>query len=136
MGEAFTNAAETVRASSSMVHPHFTRPRDASLQAVMRTARHSSAALLLVGTAIAAILAAFALNSLFQPSLPPSVNSIEIGEPGDDPGGAAGPEPAPEPEPSAGQEQAPRSSPRRRVPAPAPAPAPAPPEPGDDAGED
>jgi hypothetical protein len=115
-----------------MVHPQFTRPRDASLQAVMRTARHSNAALLLVGTAIAAILAAFALNSLFQPSLPPSVNSIEIGEPGDDPGDAAGPTPAPEQEPSAGQEQAPR----RRVPAPVPAPAPAPQEPGDDAGED
>jgi hypothetical protein len=47
----------------------------------MRSAGHSHAALLLIGAALLAVLAVVALNTLSQPSLPPAVNAIEIGEP-------------------------------------------------------
>jgi hypothetical protein len=51
------------------------------IASLMRSAGHSHAALLLIGAALLAVLAVVALNTLSQPSLPPSVNAIEIGEP-------------------------------------------------------
>jgi hypothetical protein len=106
----------------------------------MRSAVHSHAALLLAGTALVAILAAVALNALFQPSLPPSVNAIEIGEPRDDMDrrDAAEPQRVADQERPSSQREPRRPSRSRDAPAaPAPVPAPsAPPAEDDGAGED